>query len=174
MFRKFTVKMLTLQAMLAALSIILTRFCQIPINESLRISFGNIPVLLSGLLGGPLAGALVGAVADIIGCIFFNPFGWYPPLTLSPFIYGIIAGLFARAFISRQSYVKCLIAALVCNACSTMTVSTVILANMQGLPSPLPLLALRIPLYIGITVCEALALYLIYKSKILRKAGISK
>ena len=39
-----------------------------PPNESLRISFGNIPVLLSGLLGGPVAGALVGAVADIIGC----------------------------------------------------------------------------------------------------------
>ena len=166
--------MLTLQAMLAALSIILTRFCQIPINESLRISFGNIPVLLSGLLGGPVAGALVGAVADIVGCIFFNPFGWYPPLTLSPFIYGIIAGLFAKAFTENQSYLKCLITALACNACSTMTVSTLILAQMQGLPSSLPLFAVRIPLYVGITVCEALVLYLIYKSKILKKAGILK
>ncbi len=174
MSKKFTVRMLTLQAMLAALSIILTRFCQIPINESLRISFGNIPVLLSGLLGGPVAGALVGAVADIIGCIFFNPFGWYPPLTLSPFIYGIIAGLFAKAFTENQSYLKCLITALACNACSTMTVSTLILAQMQGLPSSLPLFAVRIPLYVGITVCEALVLYLIYKSKILKKAGILK
>lgn len=170
MSKRFTAKKIATLAMFSAISIILTRFLYIPLNNTLRISLGNIPVLISGIAFGPVAGALCGSVSDIIGCIFFNPNGWYPPLTLAPTIYGIIAGLLSK-YARKSSFLNSFLTALICNACSTMTVSTVVLAHMQGIDF-LPLLAIRVPLYVGIAVCEAATLQLFKKSQISKKVGL--
>ena len=59
---------LCLAALLAAMSLLLGKFLQIPtpLSDIVRISFENLPVILSGILLGPLAGALLGLEFGVI------------------------------------------------------------------------------------------------------------
>lgn len=86
---------LCLAALLAAMSLILGKFLQIPtpFAEFVRISFENLPVILAGLVLGPLAGAMTGAVADLVGCLAYG-YSINPLITLGAASAGLIAGLF--------------------------------------------------------------------------------
>lgn len=87
---------LCLAAMLAAMSMILGKFLQIPtpFSELIRISFENLPVILAGILLGPLAGAMTGIVADLIGCVAYG-YSINPLITLGAGAVGLVAGLVA-------------------------------------------------------------------------------
>ena len=92
---------LILAGLFVAASIILTRFFAGNITVSgitiLRLSFGQVPIFLSGFLLGPLYGSLSGAIAELIGYLI-NPQGgpYFPGFTLNAAISGIIPGLFAK------------------------------------------------------------------------------
>lgn len=83
---------------LATVSIILTRFFSIMMLlgglPALRMGFGSIPLIMSGMMFGPLVGGITGVVADLIG-YFINPMGgsFFPGFTISAALYGIISGL---------------------------------------------------------------------------------
>ena len=84
-----------------AISIILTRFFSGSITiagfNALRLSFGEIPIMLNGLLLGPVFGAVCGALADIIGYTI-NPLGgaYFPGFTLGAMLTGLIPGLLVK------------------------------------------------------------------------------
>lgn len=79
--------------LLVSMEIIFTRFLsfQTPI---IRIGFGFIPIAFSAILFGPAIGGLTAAVADVIGMIVFPKGAYFPGLTLSAFLGGVIYGLF--------------------------------------------------------------------------------
>lgn len=84
--------------LLVALSIVFTRFlgAMIPVGGtmSLRISFGEIPLMLAGILFGPAAGALAGVTSDLIGFIINSHGGpYFPGFTLTAALTGIIPGV---------------------------------------------------------------------------------
>ena len=90
---------LCLAALLAAMSLILGKFLQIPtpFAEFVRISFENLPVILAGLVLGPLAGAMTGAVADLVGCLAYG-YSINPIITLGAASVGLVAGLVGLLF----------------------------------------------------------------------------
>lgn len=96
--RYINVKTLVSASMLISLSIILTRFLGVMVPVAgvpgLRISFGSIPIYVSGILFGPLVGGLSGIIADLIGFLM-NPMGgaYFPGFTISAAIRGAIPGL---------------------------------------------------------------------------------
>ena len=102
--KKFSTKTLILMALFAAISIILARFMVIWITQSVRISFGNIPIILASLLLGPIAGGFTGEVADIVGASYFSPFHWYPPLTIAPILVGATCPVKAIASEENQPF----------------------------------------------------------------------
>ncbi|MBQ9624906.1 MAG: folate family ECF transporter S component [Clostridia bacterium] len=58
-----------------------------------KISFGNIPVMLAGIVFGPIAGGLTGFVSDFINWLL-KPTGAYNPLFgIVAALVGIISGL---------------------------------------------------------------------------------
>ena len=72
---------------LVAISIVMTRFVSImvPIGgaQGLRISFGEVPIILAGYMFGPVVGGITGIAADILGMLI-NPQGpYYPGFTIS-------------------------------------------------------------------------------------------
>ena len=85
---------LCLAALLAAMSLILGKFLQIPtpFAEFVRISFENLPVILAGITLGPLAGAMTGAVADLVGCLAYG-YNINPLITLGAASVGLVAGV---------------------------------------------------------------------------------
>ncbi|MBR6727109.1 MAG: folate family ECF transporter S component [Clostridia bacterium] len=91
------VRALCVCAMLAAMSLILEKFLQIPnpFQEIIRISFGNLPLILSGLVFGPFMGAMTGAVADLLGCALYG-YPINPLITLGAASVGFVAGIVAN------------------------------------------------------------------------------
>ena len=87
---------LCLAALLAAMSMILGKFLQIPtpFAEFVRISFENLPVILAGILLGPIAGAMTGVVADLVGCLAYG-YTINPLITLGAGAVGLVAGVLA-------------------------------------------------------------------------------
>jgi len=85
-------------SLLTAISIILTRVfaVMVPLGglPALRLSFGEIPLIITGILFGPIAGGLSGAVADLIGVTINTTGGFFPGFTISSILWGAIPGLF--------------------------------------------------------------------------------
>ncbi len=141
--KRFSTRALVLAALFAAISIILTRFLVIYLSSSVRISFGMFPIILASLLLGPLAGALTGGVADVLGCVVFSPLGWYPPLTISPILVGIIPGLLKPLLLKKVNLGRIALVVFCSELLVALTVTTGILAKLYG-TGYLELLAVRI------------------------------
>lgn len=96
--------------LLTALSIVLTRFMYIfvPLGgaQTLRISFGEVPVMMSGLLFGPVVGGITGAAADLIGVLVNSQGAFHPGFTLSSILWGVIPGLLYLIFRRAGTYEK--------------------------------------------------------------------
>lgn len=96
--KRFTTRVLVACGLLASISIVLTRVFSytIPLAglPALRIGFGDIPVIISGILFGPIAGGLTGGVSDTLG-FMLNPMGgpYIPGLTITAILRGVIPGL---------------------------------------------------------------------------------
>lgn len=97
-----------------AISVILTRFFAGNINilgiPALRLSFGEVPIMLSGILLGPVYGAACGALSDIIG-YSINPVGgpYFPGFTLTAALTGLIPGLMAKYYRNNWNWTSVMI-----------------------------------------------------------------
>lgn len=161
--KKITVNLMVTTALLISISVVLARFCVVYITPSVRINFGNVPIMLSGLMYGPIVGAIAGTIADIIGSVLLSAFGWYPPLTVSAAIMGLVPGLLAFLYKNGRSLKKTLIIVFASNLAGTMLWSTFWLARLSNV-SFWSLAVVRIPLYIGMTVLESILLFALYKA----------
>lgn len=93
--RVLTTKSLVLASLFVGINIILTRLGAIMLfNNTIRLSFGNIPLVLSGLVLGPIPGFLTGAVSDLLGFLINSHGGAYHPgFTISAGLTGAIPGV---------------------------------------------------------------------------------
>lgn len=163
---KFTTKNMLLLALFAAISIILTRFLSfyLPILavNTVRISLGNIPIVLAGLLLGPLAGAATGIVADVIGAVFLSPLGYFPGFTLTACLVGFIPGLLKPRFSNSLKFSSILIIVYITEIITSILLNTLWLHMTMGVNY----FALLIP-RAGITIVMAFLyswiIYVLYK-----------
>jgi ECF transporter S component (folate family) len=92
------VRKITLAALLASVSIVLTRFFGIVIPlggfPSLSLDLGSVPILLSGIVLGPIFGGIVGLTGDLVG-FAINPRGgiFHFGFTINSILTGVIPGL---------------------------------------------------------------------------------
>ena len=103
--KKMNTRTLAYAGVLIALNVILSRFLSIPIGNLFRISFGSVPVFLSGLWFGPLTGGLTGLIGDLIGCAV-NGYAPNPFITVSAVLNGVIPALFVRFLRKKTSPLK--------------------------------------------------------------------
>lgn len=107
MNKRTKTKSLVAASLLTAISIILTRAFSIivPIagTQALRIGFGGVPIMISGILFGPIMGGLAGVTADLIG-FMINPMGaYFPGFTLTAALSGFIPGVFYHYIYKNKS-----------------------------------------------------------------------
>lgn len=103
---KIDVRTMVKAGFLVAISIVMTRFVYIMFAPAgvqvLRISFGYLPLMLSGMLFGPIVGGLTGLAADLIGFLV-NPMGpYHPGFTISSVLWGVIPGLIFMALKGKK------------------------------------------------------------------------
>jgi hypothetical protein len=73
-------KSLVLASFFVGINIVLSRIGAIMLfGGSVRLSFGNVPLILSGLLLGPAAGFMTGIVSDLLGFLINSHGGAYHP-----------------------------------------------------------------------------------------------
>ena len=123
------VRVLCVCAMLAAMSLILEKFLQIPnpFQEIIRISFGNLPLILAGIAFGPLMGAMTGAVADLLGCALYG-YAINPLVTVGAATVGFTAGLFACYLVRRPIVLKVAVATVAAHLAGSVLVKSIGLA----------------------------------------------
>lgn len=153
----FCARSLALSGVCAALSVVLGKLLQIPIGNSIRISFENLPILLASLQLGPVFGGCVGVVADLIGCAVMgytvNPF-----ITLGAALVGILPALFAKKLKSGAVFVPILLTHIVAS----------MLVKSFGLylyyQTPPAVLALRVPIYLATACLESVIVRALLRS----------
>jgi len=77
-----------------AMNVLLTHVVPVLKIDTIRISFGFVPVAFSSMLFGPVIGGLGAALADVIGMIIAPKGPYFPGLTLSALLTGVVYGLF--------------------------------------------------------------------------------
>ena len=97
-----SLRRLCFAASLAAMSLVLGKFLQIPhpFQEFIRISFENLPILLAGVTLGPVSALLVGVVADLLGCLLYG-YPINPVITLGAAIVGLVAGVMSHYVVKK-------------------------------------------------------------------------
>ena len=91
----FSTKMMATLGILLAMDIVLTRF--LSINAwNIRIGFGFVPVVLSGMLFGAVPTMVLGALADFLGAILFPTGPYFPGFTLTAALTRLTFGYFLR------------------------------------------------------------------------------
>lgn len=86
---------LVTMALLVALDIVLSRFGSINLWNT-RIGFGFVPIVVAGMLLGPFKAAVTAAVADIIGALLVPTGAFFPGLTVTAVLRGILYGIMLK------------------------------------------------------------------------------
>ena len=159
---------LTLAAMLTAMSVVIGIFCKNFLNFGgglFRITFENLPIILSGILFGPVIGAVVGVATDMVS--YFLSAQVYPPnliVTLGAATVGLLSGTVSRWIIKKRGYAQIILSGIVAHLAGSVVIKSIGLYQFYGVA-----ILWRIPLYIFIISIELLLLCLLYKNASFRK-----
>ena len=163
----FSVRRLTASAILIAMSVVIGIFCKSVLNFGnglFRITFENLPIILSGMLFGPVAGGVVGATSDLLSYLLSSQV--YPPnliVTLGSSVIGVSAGLVARYFVTKRGTRQIAFAASLAHIIGSMIIKSIGLFQFYGWA-----VLVRIPLYFVIAGIEIWVLSLIYRKSVIK------
>lgn len=153
------VRVMIISGLFVSLSIILGKFLQIPIGDSIRISFENLPIIMAGIFFGPFVGGAVGISADLIGCLL-KGYAINPIITFGAMSIGFMSGLVHMLMVKKRPD-SCIIGFLsVFPAVFSAHIIGSMLIKSIGLyvyyHTPMEVLMCRIPIYTAITLLESI------------------
>ena len=156
-----TLRILTISAVLCAMSIVLGKYLAIRGGDILRFSFENLPVILSGMMFGPIVGAAVGVVADRVGCLLVG-YAINPVVTIGAALIGLLAGGAYRLTPKLSYGLRVILSVAIAHLIGSVIVKTLGLAAFYAMP--LGVLALwRLLNYAIVGTAEALLVYFILR-----------
>lgn len=145
--KKLTTRQLMLATLFATISLIFTRFFATYLvvlgSNSVRISLGNLPLYLAGLLLGPLAGGLAGIGADLMGMLFFPSGAYFPGFTLTACLSAVIPALLKKKMKSEIKWPQICGILMITETICSVGLNTLWLHILYGIPY-FPLLPPRI------------------------------
>ena len=168
MKKKLDVKGIVLAAMLTAMSVVIGIFCKSLLNFAdgiFRISFENLPIIISGVVFGPAVGTLVGVGSDLISYLLSPQ--TYPPnliVTVGAGAIGFVAGIVAKYIVRERSTKQFVVACVSAHVVGSLIIKTVGLFEFYSW-----LVLWRIPLYTIIATVEVIVITLLYKNSAVRK-----
>lgn len=83
---------LTIVAMLTAMLVVLSLFCTIK-TQAVKITLDFIPVMIAAKLYGVWGAAAVAGLGDIVGYLCHPTGPWFPPITITAVVVGVVFGL---------------------------------------------------------------------------------
>ena len=167
---RFSVKTLCAAALLAAMAVVLSLVCKsLTITMSIRLTFENLPIILSGYLFGPFAGILTGLCTDLVSTsVTYGIGGINPILTVGAASVGFISGIISHYILTKKSALQLIVCVFASHIIANMGIKTLGLFIYYHTP-PVEIFT-RILLYLGIATIESVLLVIILKSKGINKA----
>ena len=154
-------KVLLISGLFIALSIVLGKQLSFTMGP-IRISFENLTILMAGIMFGPLVGMTVGICADVIGCIIVG-YAINPLVTLGAASIGLISGSIYFYMFKDNPKLRLIAAVGLAHIIGSMIIKSIGLYIYFSYP--MPLILMRIPLYIVIGTVEGYIIYLLMKNK---------
>ena len=164
---------LCVAAVLAAMSLVLGKFLQIPnpFQDVIRLSFENLPILFAGITMGPLVGAMVGAVADLIGCLLVG-YAINPIITIGAAAIGAVAGIYhflPEASSSRAHLLKISLTVFSAHLIGSVLIKSFGLSVFYDIPLII-LMLWRLLNYIIVGAVECMLIYTLVKNRAISSA----
>ncbi len=150
---------LTMAGILVALSIVLGKVLSVTVG-AFRVSLENLPVILAGIWLGPIVGMAVGVVADLLGSILVG-FAINPLITVGAGIIGFVAGLVFHFPSGAKLDKKLALSVAMAHLLGSVIMKSIGLGVYYGYP--LPVLLVRIPIYLVTGFVEFLIIRMIAK-----------
>jgi ECF transporter S component (folate family) len=163
-----TVQSLTMAAMLTAMSVVIGIFCKSLLNFGgglFRITFENLPIIMSGIMFGPIVGGLVGAATDIISYLLSPQiYAINIVVTIGATAVGVVSGFFARYIFKKRGYVRLICPSILAHIIGSMIIKPIGLFKFYNWA-----VLLRIPVYLAIAPLEIFILCLLFRNESFRK-----
>ena len=116
-------------AILIALQVVIAQFLTIH-TEILKISLSFIPMVIAGRMFGFIGAGLIAGIGDVLQAFLFPVGAWFPPITITTVLIGMVFGLF---FKNGTSFVRVLIAVLITELVFSMFITPIWLTMLQGI-----------------------------------------
>ena len=155
-----TVRTMAVAAMLTGMSVVIGIFCKTVLNLGngmFRITFENLPILLTGLLYGPFVGGMVGICSDLISYLLSAQS--YPPnllVTAGAALVGIVSGALSRALRGKGRNARVILSCSLAHLVGSVVVKSIGLYQFYGI-----MILWRVPLYMLIGALEIFVLCLL-------------
>ena len=155
--------------MMTAISVVVGIFCKNYLNFGLglfRITFENLPIIMTGIIFGPIAGGVVGVASDLISYLFSAQA--YPPnliVTLGAAMSGIISGLSSRLIVRKKGSAQIIVSGTLAHVIASMIIKPIGLYQFYGI-----MVLWRIPLYFIIAPIEITIICFLLKRKSFARA----
>lgn len=163
-----SVRALTTSALLCAMSVVIGIFCKSALNFAgglFRITFENLPIILSGIIYGPAVGAAVGIISDLVSFLLSGQV--YPLnviVTLGAGAVGLSAGVVSKYFVKKRGTKQIIAATALSHLIGSLLIKSIGLFSYYGIA-----VLLRIPTYIIIGGLEILLLCVLFKKSGFRR-----
>ena len=163
-----SVKGLALASMLTAMSVVIGMFCKTFMSFGgglFRVTFENLPIIISGVTFGPIVGALVGAGSDLISYLLSPQI--YPPnlvVTAGAATIGLVSGVIAWYVIPRRGLFQVIVSGGAAHILGSMIIKSIGLYSYYGI-----LVLWRIPLYLVIAALELTVICWLFKRNSFRR-----
>ncbi|MGI5918162.1 MAG: folate family ECF transporter S component [Christensenellales bacterium] len=123
---------------LIALSIALTRLMSANLIiagvPAVRLGVGFVPIMIAGVVLGPYYGMGVGATADLLGFLLFPMGVYFPPITLTSALVGLLPHLVFRMLPHVRDWVRVALAVTLTQIVCSMVLQTAWLSMLYGVP----------------------------------------
>ena len=162
------VRALTLTAMFIAMSVVIGIFCKSVLNFGgglFRVTFENLPVILSGIMFGPVMGAATGVLSDLISYLLSGQaYPINPIVTVGAGAIGLVSGIVAKYIVKKRGNMQFIASASAAHIIGSMIIKPIGLFTFYRWA-----VLWRIPLYLVIAPIEILILCLLYKKSGFRR-----
>lgn len=162
-----TTKQIVLMALMTALSIVLGKFLALNFTDMIRVSFENLPIILSAVILGPVRGAIVALVSDLLGC-FLRGYAINPVVTVGAVTLALIVGLLFKYLPIKSKFTRLTISILPAHFFASVVIKTIGLASFylsQYNMGFWTLFLLRFSIYGLTATAEIIIIYALFKSK---------
>ena len=164
------IRVMCAAAFLCALAAVIAYLCKfLTFGDSIRITFENLPIILSGYLFGPVVGMATGIIADIANTSISYGLGNINPiLTLGVGCVGFASGFISNFVIPKSSRACLPVSVFSAHIIGNMIVKSI--GKFVYYHTPMPVLLLNVPIYAVTASIELILLILLLRSKGIRKA----